>query len=87
VYPGPLYSETIPEDARVFARPEKGGASMEKGKDKREMSRHGFLKLGLASISAALLLVAAGCVGEDDDEGDEDDDDDDEGRRRRRRRR
>jgi hypothetical protein len=86
VYPGPLYSETIPEDARVFARPEKGGASMEKGKDKREMSRHGFLKLGLASISAALLLVA-GCVGEDDDDGDEDDDDDDEGRRRRRRRR
>ena len=47
-----------------------------------EMSRRGFLKLGLASISAAVLLFVAGCAG-DEDEGD----DDDGGRRRRRRRR
>lgn len=53
---------------------------MEKGKDRGEMSRRGFLKLGLASISATVLLVAAGCAG-DEDEGD--DDDDDGGRRRR----
>ena len=59
---------------------------MEKGKKGREMSRRGFLKMGLASISATVLLVATGCAGEED-EGDEDDDDDDGGRRRRRRRR
>ena len=48
-----------------------------------KMSRRGFLKLGLASISAAVLLVAAGCAGDEDEGGD----DDDGGRRRRRRRR
>jgi len=62
----------------------KGEASVDKGKDRGKMSRRGFLKLGLASISATVLLVAAGCAG-DEDEGD--DDDDDGGRRRRRRRR
>jgi hypothetical protein len=85
VYLGPPLSEIMPEDAQAFGETRKGGASMEKGKDKREMSRRGFLKLGLASISAAVVLVVAGCAG-DEDEGDEDDDDDDGGRRRRRRR-
>jgi hypothetical protein len=85
VYLGPPLSEIMPEDAQAFGETRKGGASIEKGKDKREMSRRGFLKLGLASISAAVLLVAAGCAG-DEDEGDDDDDDDDRGRRRRRRR-
>ena len=46
---------------------------MEKGKDRGEMSRRGFLKMGLASISAVVLLVAASCAGEED-EGDDDDD-------------
>jgi hypothetical protein len=76
----------MPEDAQTFGETRKGGVSMEKGKDKREMSRRGFLKLGLASVSAAVPLVfIAGCAG-DEDEGDDDDDDDDGGRRRRRRR-
>jgi hypothetical protein len=61
----------------------KGEAPVDKGKDRGKMSRRGFLKLGLASFSAAVLLFAAGCAG-DEDEGD---DDDDGGRRRRRRRR
>ena len=66
----------------------KGEAPVDKGKDRGKMSRRGFLKLGLASFSAAVLLFAAGCAG-DEDEGDDDegDDDDDGGRRRRRRRR
>jgi hypothetical protein len=55
---------------------------MEKKEERREMSRRGFLKLGLASISATVLLIAVGCAGDEDD-----DDDDDGGRRRRRRRR
>ena len=46
---------------------------MKKGKDRGEMSRRGFLKMGLASISAVVLLVAASCAGEED-EGDDDDD-------------
>jgi hypothetical protein len=58
-------------------------AQRETGQEK--ISRRGFLKLGLASISATAVLFVAGCAGEDegDDEGD---DDDDRGRRRRRRR-
>ncbi len=47
------------------------------------MSRRGFLRLSLASISATVVLFVAGCAGEEDDD---DDDDDDGGRRRRRRR-
>ncbi len=48
-----------------------------------QISRRGFLRLGLASISATAVLFVAGCAGEEDDD---DDDDDDDGRRRRRRR-
>ncbi len=57
-------------------------AQRETGQEK--ISRRGFLKLGLASISATAVLFVAGCAGEEDD--DDDDDDDDGGRRRRRRR-
>jgi hypothetical protein len=40
---------------------------------RQEMSRRGFLELGLASISGVALLLSA-CGGEqDDDEGDDDD--------------
>lgn len=48
-------------------------------KAKQEMSRRSFLKLGLASILAIVLLLAAGCVGVGDFN--------DGGNRRRRRRR
>ena len=55
---------------------------MKIGKADQKMSRSDFLKLGVAGISATVLLFAAGCLG-----GGGDDDDDDGGRRRRRRRR
>ena len=51
---------------------------------REKISRRGFLKLGLASISATAVLFVAGCAGEEDE--DDDEDDDDRGRRRRRRR-
>lgn len=38
-----------------------------------KISRRGFLKLGLASISATAVLFVAGCAGEDDDDDDDDD--------------
>jgi hypothetical protein len=60
----------------------KGGALVETKKAIGEMSRRGFLKLGLAGVVGAALLLVAGCVGEEE----EDDDEDDDGRRRRRRR-
>jgi hypothetical protein len=41
---------------------------MEKTETRREMSRRGFLKLGLAGISAAALLFLSGCGGEEDDD-------------------
>jgi hypothetical protein len=42
----------------------------------QNMSRRSFLKLGLAGVSAAMLLFAAGCAsGGDDDDGDDDDND------------
>ena len=59
----------------------KGGVLVETNKPVGEMSRRGFLKLGLVGIVGATLLLVAGCAGE------EEDDDDDDGRRRRRRRR
>ena len=62
----------------------KGGVLVETNKPVGEMSRRGFLKLGLVSIVGAALLLVAGCAGEEEDD---DDDDDDDGRRRRRRRR
>jgi hypothetical protein len=48
---------------------------MENTETRKEMSRRGFLELGLAGISAAALLLLSGCGGEedDDDEGDDDD--------------
>ena len=48
-------------------------AQRETGQEK--ISRRGFLKLGLASISATAVLFVAGCAGEDDDDDDDDDDD------------
>jgi hypothetical protein len=62
----------------------KGGALVETKKAVGEMSRLGFLKLGLAGVVGAALLLVAGCVGEEEED---DDDDDDDGRSRRRRRR
>jgi hypothetical protein len=62
----------------------KGGALVETKKAVGEMSRRGFLKLGLAGLVGAALLLVAGCVGEEEED---DDDDDDDGRSRRRRRR
>ena len=59
----------------------KVGALVETKKAIGEMSRRGFLKLGLAGVVGAALLLVAGCVGE------EVEDDDDDGRSRRRRRR
>ena len=51
-----------------------GGARMKNTETRQEMSRRGFLELGLAGISAAALLFLSGCGGEeDDDEGDDDD--------------
>lgn len=47
---------------------------MENTETRQEMSRRGFLELGLTGISAAALLFLSGCGGEeDDDEGDDDD--------------
>lgn len=40
---------------------------------RQEMSRRGFLELGLASISGVALLFLSACGGEQDDEGDDDD--------------
>ncbi len=49
---------------------------MKIGRADQKMSRHDFLKLGVAGISATALLFAAGCLGggddDDDDEGDDD---------------
>ena len=61
-----------------------GGALVETKKAIGEMSRRGFLKLGLAGVVGAALLLVAGCGGEEEDD---DNDDDDDGRSRRRRRR
>jgi len=46
---------------------------MENTETRQEMSRRGFLELGLSGISAAALLFLSGCGGEEDDEGDDDD--------------
>jgi hypothetical protein len=62
----------------------KVGALVETKKAIGEMSRRGFLKLGLAGVVGAALLLVAGCVGEEEED---DEDDDDDGRSRRRRRR
>jgi len=40
---------------------------VENTETRREKSRRGFLKLGLAGISAAALLFLSGCGGEGDD--------------------
>ncbi len=69
------------EDANTSGEDPEGGALNEKAE--QLLSRRGFLKLGLASISAIVLLFISGCTGEEAD----DDDDDDGSRRRRRRRR
>jgi hypothetical protein len=69
--------------SEIMLEATKEGASLEtKVTEQMMMSRRNFLKLGLAGISAVVLLLATGCVGEEDDE-----DDDDGSRRRRRRRR
>ena len=48
---------------------------MENTETRQEMSRRGFLKFGLASISGVAMLFLSSCGGEqdDDDEGDDDD--------------
>ena len=46
---------------------------MENRATRQEMSRRGFLKLGLAGISAAVMLFVSGCAGEQDDDDDDDD--------------
>ncbi|HZG62810.1 MAG TPA: hypothetical protein VEY13_04770 [Rubrobacteraceae bacterium] len=48
---------------------------MENTEIRQEMSRRGFLELGLASISGVALIFLSACGGEqdDDDEGDDDD--------------
>ncbi len=40
----------------------------------QKISRRSFLKLGLASVSGALLLLLSGCLGEEEDDEDDDDD-------------
>ena len=46
---------------------------MENTEIRQEMSRRGFLELGLASISGVALIFLSACGGEQDDEGDDDD--------------
>ena len=48
---------------------------MKNTETRQEMSRRGFLELGLAGISEAALLFLSGCGGEEDDEDEGDDDD------------
>ncbi len=59
------------------------------GEDKKEISRHSFLKLGFAGILGAALPLLSGCLGEEEEEEEEEEgeEEEDNGRRRRRRRR
>lgn len=66
--------EIIPRDADELGKTSKKGR-MKNTEVRHEMSRRGFLELGLASISGVALLFLSACGGEqdDDDEGDDDD--------------
>ena len=48
---------------------------MQDTETRQEMSRRGFLELGLASISGTALLFLSACGGEQDDDEEGDDDD------------
>ncbi len=74
------------EDAEITAGEDSEGGVFMNKKTEQVLSRRGFLKLGLASISATVLLFVSGCAGGEDDDDGGDDDDDDSSRRRRRRR-
>ena len=50
----------------------KGGVLVETNKSVGEMSRRGFLKLGLVGIVGAALRLVAGCAGEEEDDDDDD---------------
>jgi hypothetical protein len=69
-----LPCEIILRDADEVGETSKEGR-MENTEIRQEMSRRGFLELGLASISGVALIFLSACGGEqdDDDEGDDDD--------------
>lgn len=64
--------EIILRDADELGETSKEGR-MENTETRQEMSRRGFLKFGLASISGGAMLFLSACGGEQDDEGDDDD--------------